>query len=76
MPVPVSLSSGAATVAAPVTGGISYAVAAPVAVMTGVEIAALITASALGIGLIIALFKGYEEISFEKGKLVLRKKQK
>lgn len=66
---------GAATVAAPVTGGISYAAATSVAAVTGLEIAAIITASALGISLVIALFKGYEEISFKEGKMVLRKKQ-
>jgi len=67
---------GAATIAAPVTGGLSYFAAAPVAALTGVEIAAIITASALGISLVLALFLGYEEISFEKGRLVLRKKSK
>jgi hypothetical protein len=67
---------GAATIAAPVTGGISYLAAAPVAVMTGVEIAAIIAASALGITLVLALFMGYEEISFRDGQLILKKKQK
>jgi hypothetical protein len=67
---------GAATIAAPVTGGISYLAAAPVAAMTGMEIAAIIAASALGITLVLSLFMGYEEISFKDGELVLRKKQK
>lgn len=66
---------GAGIVAAPVTGGLSMFAAAPVAALTGLEIAAIITASALGIALIIALFKDYEEISFEKGKMTLRKRQ-
>ncbi|MEH6957243.1 hypothetical protein [Neobacillus drentensis] len=66
---------GAATIAAPVTGGISYFAAAPVAALTGMDIAAIIAASTIGIGLIIALFMGYEEISVGD-KLVLRKKQK
>ena len=66
---------GVGIVAAPITGGISMFAAAPVAALTGLEIAAIITASALGIALIIALFKDYEEISFEKGKMTLRKKQ-
>ncbi|GAA3717418.1 hypothetical protein GCM10022378_04560 [Salinicoccus jeotgali] len=43
---------------------------------TGLEIAAMITASTIGISTIIALFKDYEEISFDKDKLILRKKQK
>jgi hypothetical protein len=67
---------GTATVTAPVTGGVSYLVAAPVAAMTGADIAAIIAATALGLGLVIALFKEYEEISFRNGELVLRKKQK
>jgi len=66
---------GVATIAAPVTGGLSYFAAAPVAALTGVEIAAIITASALGLALIIALFKDYEEIEYSQGKLILRKRQ-
>lgn len=65
---------GAATVTAPVTGGISYFAAAPVAVMSGLEISAIIIASALGLGLLIALFKNYEEVEFSSGKMVLRKR--
>jgi len=65
---------GLATVAAPITGGISYIAAAPVAAMTGVEIAAIITAAAIGVTLVVAIFKDYEEISYENGKLVLKKK--
>ena len=66
---------GVGIVAAPVTGGLSMFAAAPVAALTGLEIAAIITASALGITLIIAVFKDYEEISYENGKMTLRKKQ-
>ena len=65
-----------ATVTAPVTGGLSYLVAAPVATMTGVEVAAIIAASFLGLALILAIYKDYEEISYEPGRLVLRKKAK
>ncbi|NMX65643.1 hypothetical protein HBO12_22165 [Pseudomonas sp. WS 5059] len=65
----------AALAAVPFTGGLSMAAAAPIAALTGLEIAAIIAAASLGLGLIIALFKGYEEISFEKGKMVLKKKQ-
>ena len=67
---------GFGIVAAPVTGGLSMFAAAPVAALTGLEITAIITASALGIALIIALFKDYEEISFENGKMTLRKRQR
>lgn len=67
---------GVATFTAPVTGGVSYLAAAPVAALTGVEIAAIITATALGVSLVIAVFKDYEEISFENGKMTLRRKGK
>lgn len=66
---------GGATVTAPITGGVSYLVAAPVAALTGLEIAAIITASFLGVSVIIALFKDYEEIGYSKGRLALRKRQ-
>lgn len=59
----------------PVTGGASLVGLAPVAAFTGIEVAAIIVAASLGIGLILAVFKGYEEISYSKGHLVLRKKQ-
>lgn len=73
----LTVALGAATLAAPVTGGLSYFAAAPVAALTGLEIAAIITASTLGIALIIALFKDYEEIEYSKGeKMVLRKRQR
>lgn len=65
---------GVATFTAPVTGGLSYFVAAPVAALTGVEIAAIITASTIGLSLVVAVFKGYEEISYGAGKMVLKKK--
>ena len=65
----------AALAAIPFTGGLSMAAAVPVAALTGFEIAAIIAAASLGLGLIIALFKGYEEISYEHGKMVLKKKQ-
>lgn len=65
---------GAATLTAPVTGGLSYFAAAPVAALTGMEIAAIIAASALGIALVIAVFKDYDEISYENGKITLKRK--
>jgi len=66
---------GVSVATAPVTGGLSMIAASGAAAVTGLEIAAIITASALGIALIIALFKDYEEISFENGKMTLRKRQ-
>lgn len=65
---------GAALAATPMTGGLSILAAAPVAALTGLEIAAIIAAASIGLALIIALFKDYEEISYENGKLVLKKK--
>ena len=60
----------------PVTVGlISRFAAAPVATLTGLDISTIIIASSLGLTLIIAVFKDYEEISYEKGKLVLRKRK-
>lgn len=64
---------GAAIVAAPATGGISGFAAAPIAAMTGLELSAVIAASFMGIGFIIALFKDYKLISFNKDGVVLRK---
>lgn len=71
----LTIALGSATVTAPVTGGMSFFVAAPVAALTGVEIVAIITASAIGISFIVALFKEYEEIEYSKGNLVLRKRK-
>lgn len=65
---------GTALAAIPFTGGLSVAAFAPVAALTGFEIAAIIVAASLGLSLIIALFKDYEEISYENGKLVLKKR--
>ncbi|MDR1242746.1 MAG: hypothetical protein LBM00_08195 [Deltaproteobacteria bacterium] len=71
-----------AATAAPVTGGLSFFVAAPVlatpiVTMTGIEIAAIILAISIGLTLLIALFKDYEEISYEncQQRLVLKKKK-
>ncbi|WP_031430827.1 hypothetical protein [Methylomicrobium agile] len=66
---------GTATITAPVTGGMSYFVAAPAAALSGLEIATIIVAASLGISLIIALFKGYEEIEYSKERLVLRRRK-
>jgi len=58
---------GAATVTAPVTGGLSYFLAAPAAAFTGAEISVIIVAASIGIALIFAIFKDYEEIEFNAG---------
>ena len=71
----LAVALGVATVAAPVTGGVSFAAAAPVAALTGAEIAAIIAASAVGIALVLAVYKDYEEVSYDSGKLVLKKRK-
>ena len=68
---------GVAAIAAPETAGFSLAAAAPVAAsISGMEIAAIIAASTIGIALIIAVFKDYEEIEAGHQKIILRKRQK
>ncbi len=66
----------AAVAAAPFTGGVSMLAAAPVAALTGFEIAAIIAVCFIGVGLLVALFKDYEEIEFDgkRQRLVLKRK--
>lgn len=71
----LTVALGVATVTAPVTGGLSYLAAAPVAALTGAEVAAIIAVSTVGLALVLAVYKDYEEISYESGKLVLKKKR-
>lgn len=74
----ISGAAGLATITAVPTGGLSYgllaASLAPVAAFTGVEVMGIIFAATLGLGLLLAIFKGYEEIEYSKGRLVLRKR--
>ncbi|WPQ35129.1 hypothetical protein [Achromobacter xylosoxidans] len=71
---------GVASITAVPTGGLSYvafaAAATPVAALTGLEIATIIFAATIGLAVIVAVFKDYEEISYSKGHLVLRKRSK
>jgi MFS family permease len=75
----VATAIGVGVALAPASGGTSLAVSGITAVgvgaTTGVGTAAIIAASAIGLALVLAIFEGYEEISYESGKLVLRKKQ-
>ncbi len=71
----LTVAIGAATVTAPITGGLSYFAAAPVAALSGVEISVIIVAASLGLALLIALFKDYEEISYSEGRLALKRRQ-
>lgn len=68
---------GVSAMTVPVTGGLSMGAAASAAALTGLEIASIITASSIGIALILAIFKDYEEVGYsEEGGFILRKKQK
>lgn len=64
-----------ALAAAPFTGGISIIAAAPIAALTGLEISLIIVASTIGLALILAVYKDYEEIEYDNGKLSLLKKR-
>lgn len=74
----LTVALGAGVVASPLTGGTSLGVSlaslVPISALTGIEVAAIVASSFLGVALIIAIFKEYEEIEYSKGKLVLRKK--
>ena len=72
----LTIALGTATAVAPMTGGLSYFAAAPIATLTGAEIVAIVAAASVGLTLVLAVFKDYEEISYENGKMVLRKKSK
>ena len=65
-----------ALAATPFTGGLSAIGLIPIAAITGFEIAAIIIAASIGITLIIAIFKDYEEVDYEDGRLRLRRKSK
>ena len=73
----VSLTLLAAALAAtPFTGGLSMAAAVPIAAISGFEIAAIIAAASIGLTLLIAIFKDYEEIEAGNGKIKLKRRQK
>jgi hypothetical protein len=65
---------GTAALTAPVTGGISLALAGVAAAVTGVEVAAIIAASLVGIALIVAVFKEYDQVHYKDGELILKRK--
>ncbi|MFZ4702274.1 MAG: hypothetical protein ACOYMG_19705 [Candidatus Methylumidiphilus sp.] len=77
---PAAFLGGVATMsgATAIVGGGAIASGAGgvvVATLTGLEIATIIAATSLGITLIIAIYKGYEEIEYSKDRLVLRKRK-
>jgi len=60
--------------AIPFTGGIAVFALAPAAALTGLEISMIVIAASLGIALIVAVFKDYDEISYKDGELKLKRK--
>ena len=64
-----------ALAATPFTGGMSALAAAPIAAMSGFEIAAIIAAASIGITLIIAIFKDYVEIEVGEGRMKLKRRK-
>lgn len=60
MVVAVTAMLGIAVFAAPVTGGLSFFAAVPVAALTGTEIGIIILASTIGIAILITTFKDYD----------------
>ena len=67
---------GVAIGALPFTGGLSLAFAAPIAASTGLGLALVIAAISVGLALLIALWKGYEEIEYCDGGRRLRTRDK
>ncbi|OPG85038.1 hypothetical protein B2J73_01680 [Stutzerimonas stutzeri] len=66
----------AALAAVPFTGGLSAVAAVPIATLTGLEIAAIIAAASVGLVLLLAVFKDYDEVSYSEGRLNLKRKSK
>lgn len=54
----------ASLAAAPFTGGMSMAVAAPIAALTGIEIVTIIAVAAIGIALILLICREYKKVTF------------
>ncbi|WP_319780058.1 hypothetical protein [Maridesulfovibrio sp.] len=57
---------GAALAAVPFTGGLSLLAAAPIAAMTGLEIALIVAVAALGLALVLTVLKDYKKASFTR----------
>ena len=60
----------------PLTGGGSVLVVSSLAALSGLDIAVIIAAASIGIALVIAVFRDYEEIEFSNGKMILKLKRK
>lgn len=66
----------AAIATMPVTGGLSAAAVAPIAAMTGLEITMILAVTFVGVGLLMAIWKEYEEVEFSYNPLRLKLKKK
>ena len=69
----------AGIVGIPVTGGLSALTLAPIAALTGLEIALIAAVIFIGISLLRAVWKGYEEVDFDFGpppRIRLRRKKR
>jgi Na+/glutamate symporter len=62
--------------AIPFTGGMSAAAFAPIAALTGLEIALLMAIAFVGLGLLSAIWKEYDEVEFSYNPLRLKLKKK
>lgn len=70
------LALASAIAAIPFTGGMSAVGFAPVAALTGLEIALIMAVAFLGIGLLTAIWNGYDEIEYSHNPLCLKLKKK
>ncbi|EHW0577205.1 TPA: hypothetical protein ACGBCJ_001745 [Escherichia coli] len=57
----------------PLTGGGSVLAVSSLAALSGLDIAIIIAAASIGIALVIAVFRNYEEIEFSNGKMICKK---
>lgn len=75
-PVALGVITTALAIGVP-TGGLSMAMAAPIAAKAGVDASVIIAVSFIGVSLVIALYKDYETIEFSMAppKMVLKKKK-
>lgn len=70
----IALASAIAAI--PFTGGGSIAAFAPVAALTGLEIALIVAVAFVGVALLTAIWKDYEEIEYSHNPLRLKLKRK
>lgn len=59
---------------APATGGLTLGAAASAAALSGFEIATIIFVSLLGVGAVLAIWKDYDEIEMDHGRIKIKRK--